>query len=423
MKLLDETDALYEIRKLLTGAAIAKLAVAFWGKGAIERLDLDKAGLQADILCNLDSGACNPAELHRIRALPGISLRSHPSLHAKVYWTPSGAVLGSSNASANGLALENDAAGAWSEANVLLEEAAVLADIETWFKTLFDAGHEVLDDDLDRAEMIWKARTRMAPTGKRLVGKLLTAFANAPSHPAWKQVKLAFWKDGLGEITEWLEAEQAAGRLGADISAYDDWNEHIRPNDWVLDFDVSGQVPRFGGAWRALATNAGRPTLRLVVKVGQLRFPAFGELTFDSVDAAPLLAIAQNVLVAHSEDGGRNAVIDLPTAMAILPTASALPSEKAFTKAMEQIYIDAVAIGYRPTIFRRMLADLGGVETARRLIVSDATSGFTKLWEKKRLDLSIEALILKSEWLPLFSAMEHQIARKRLSAYGYFPKP
>jgi hypothetical protein len=86
---------------------------------------------------------------------------------------------------------------------------------------------------------------------------------------------------------------------------------------------------------------------------------------------------------------------------------------------MEQICLDAVKIGYRPTTFRRMLADLGGVEAARRLIRGDATYGFTKLWEKKRLDLSVEMLILKPEWRRLFTEEEHTLARKRLKAYGF----
>ena len=422
MKLLDETDALGEIRALLGATDSARLAVAFWGKGAIERLGLDRPGLSAEILCNLDSGACNPAELRRLRALPGISLKSHPSLHAKVYWTPAAAVLGSSNASANGLALEGDAAEGWREANVRLDDAAVLSDIAAWFDTLYSQGNFILDEDLERAEQIWKARARMAPTGTRLVGDLLTAFNNAPAHPVWAQVKLAYWMDGLSDDDEvWLEIERSDGHLAAGISAYGQWNDRIAANDWVLDFDVSGTAPAFGGIWRALPKEAGRAGLRLVYPVKHIRFPALGRLTLAKADAASLAAIASAVLAAHSDDGGRNAVIDLAAAMTLLAAARVVPSEKGFTKAMEQIYIDAVAIGYRPSTFRRMLAEHGGVETARRLIRGAATSGFETLWEKKRLDLSVEALILKPAWGALFHPDELAMARKRLRNVGHTP--
>lgn len=422
MKLLDETDALAAIRGLLDQTDTARLAVAFWGKGAIERLGLDRPGLVAEILCNLDSGACNPAELRRIRELPGVTLKSHPSLHAKVYWTPAAAVLGSSNASANGLALEDDAAGGWREANVRLDDGQVLGDIATWFDTLFGQGHEILDEDLDRAEQIWKARAKMAPTGTRLVGDLLTAFTNAPAHPVWRQVKLAYWMDGLSDEDEaWLETERHDGHLAPGVSAYGQWNDRIAPHDWVLDFDLSAKAPHYDGIWRALPDEAGRPGLRLVFRAKQIRFPALGRLMLAKADAAALAAIGPAVLAANADDG-RNALIDLATAMALVAAARVMPSDKGFTKAMEQIYLDAAAIGYRPTTFRRMLADHGGIETARRLIRGAATSGFETLWEKQRLDLSVEALILKPAWRALFYPEELARARKRLRDVGYTPE-
>lgn len=422
MKLLDETDALREIRSLLTSSSTASFAVAFWGAGAIERLGLDRDGLVVKILCNLDSGACNPAELRRVQALRGVTLKSHPTLHAKVYWTPTGAVLGSSNASANGLALEGDAAGAWAEANVRLEDADLLADIGGWFERLFATGYDIEEADFKRAERIWNSRSKMVPTGKRLVGDLVNAYRNAPNHPAWKQIKLAFWRDPLdAEVTAWLAHEVAEKRIASTISAYGQWNNRILANDWVLDFDLTAKAPRFGGIWKALPEGAGRPDLRLVYNTPFLNISGFGRLTFEKVDAAAFAAIAPAILAAHSEDGGRNAVVDLATAMVLLGAANSMPNEKMFSRAMEQIYKDAAEFGYRPTTFRRMLADYGGVETARRLIRGTATVGFERLWENSRLDLSVEALILKPEWRPLFSTEEHRIAEKRLRDYGYKP--
>ncbi len=423
MKLLDETDALSEIRELLRQSDTARLAVAFWGKGAIERLGLDRSGLSIKILCNLDSGACNPTELRRIQALPGITLKSHPSLHAKVYWTPHAAVVGSSNASANGLALEDEAASGWREANVRLDGAAMLDDIANWFDALFAQGSVILDEDFERAEQVWKTRVKMAPTGTRLVGDLFKAFTNARAHPVWRQVKLAYWMDDLSDEDQaWLEDEISGGQLPPGTSVYAGLNHRIAPGDWVLDFDVSGTAPQYKGIWRALPDEANRLGMRLVVKGKHIRFPALGRLTLAPADAAALAAIASAVLAAHSEaGGGRIAVIDLTTAMALVAASRAVPSEKGFTKAMQQIYDDAAAIGYYPTTFRRMLAEHGGVETARRLIRGAATSGFDKLWEKQRLDLSVEALVLKPAWQSLFSPEDLAMARKRLRAVGYVP--
>lgn len=421
MKFLDQTAALREIRELLASADRIRLAVAFWGASAIERLGLDRDGLSADILCNLDSGACNPAEVRRLRDMPGISLKSHASLHAKVYWTTKGAVLGSSNASANGLALEGDAASGWAEANVLITDSATMTALHDWFDLRFCEGNEITDADLQRAERIWKARARMIPTGKRLTGDLLTAYDNAPSHPAWKHLKLAYWKDELDDPDErWLEEQQEGGRLDPDVSAYADWNDKIGATDWVLDFDLSSTSPAFGGIWRALPHEASRANLRLVRPVEHVSLPGLGRLRLKTADQLRLTSLAPQILKAHSEDRGRNAVVDLAGAMALAQPQST-PTEKAFHAAMDQIYSEAVAIGYRPGDFRRMLYDLGGLETARRLVRGHATYGFEKLWERKRLDLSVEALILKPEWQPLFSPEELRMAKKRLKDYQYTP--
>ena len=71
--------------------------------------------------------------------------------------------------------------------------------------------------------------------------------------------------------------------------------------------------------------------------------------------------------------------------------------------------------------FAELLDQHGGVETARRFIHSpDFARGFTALWERKRLDLTVEAVILKEpQWPPLFTPEELEICRNRLHQYGY----
>jgi hypothetical protein len=67
-----------------------------------------------------------------------------------------------------------------------------------------------------------------------------------------------------------------------------------------------------------------------------------------------------------------------------------------------------------------MLVEYGGVETARRLLrKSEPSDGFTTLWELRRLDLSVEAFVLRPEYAPLFTEAERGIARARLKEYGY----
>lgn len=99
-------------------------------------------------------------------------------------------------------------------------------------------------------------------------------------------------------------------------------------------------------------------------------------------------------------------------------------SERAFGKAMIGIYHEARREGYTPHYFLRMLSDLGPVETARRLINSAAPSeGFTRLYEMGRLDLTVEALLLRPQWRDLFTTDERRRSRSRLVDYGWQGEP
>ncbi len=102
MKLLTEIEAPEAIKKLLADAETAKFAVAFWGKalrfrkiGHFRKREAAQKYLQSPV------SACNPTEIRELLKLaPSVEVRTNPRLHAKVYWTPTGVVVGSSNASA-----------------------------------------------------------------------------------------------------------------------------------------------------------------------------------------------------------------------------------------------------------------------------------------------------------------------------------
>ena len=92
-----------------------------------------------------------------------------------------------------------------------------------------------------------------------------------------------------------------------------------------------------------------------------------------------------------------------------------------FHKAMLTIYHDAKQkCNYNATYFLQMVANEGGIKTARNLLAtSEPSDGFTALWECGRLDLTVENLVLKPKYRMLFSPEEIIIAKERLNAYGY----
>jgi hypothetical protein len=92
-----------------------------------------------------------------------------------------------------------------------------------------------------------------------------------------------------------------------------------------------------------------------------------------------------------------------------------------FHQAMLAVYENARQIcNYNAARFYQMVLKHGGLETARRLLSRDtSTSGLKRLWECGRLDISMEAQVLKSEFTSLFSETELEVARDRLAQYGY----
>lgn len=94
--------------------------------------------------------------------------------------------------------------------------------------------------------------------------------------------------------------------------------------------------------------------------------------------------------------------------------------EREFEQAMINSAEQAVAIGYNPKRFNLMVRRDGGLATAQKLLHSSVVSdGYIILWEKQRLDLSLEALVLQAKWRALFTDEELEIARQRLVSYGY----
>lgn len=96
--------------------------------------------------------------------------------------------------------------------------------------------------------------------------------------------------------------------------------------------------------------------------------------------------------------------------------------EAEFDQAMMDVYRRAKdEAGYNATVFLQMLMKKRGIETAKTLINSSAASdGYTALYMRGRLDLTVEALVIEDErWHGLFTTEELARARKRLKDYRY----
>ena len=100
----------------------------------------------------------------------------------------------------------------------------------------------------------------------------------------------------------------------------------------------------------------------------------------------------------------------------------AVQLESRFNKAMWNIYRKAYSeADYKASRFLQMLENHGGLETAKILIHSPTVSeGYTALWERGRLDLTVEAVIWDNpDFHELFTEDELRIVKKRLIDYQY----
>lgn len=88
---------------------------------------------------------------------------------------------------------------------------------------------------------------------------------------------------------------------------------------------------------------------------------------------------------------------------------------------MLRIYKEAdIQCNFKSAIFIGMLLNEGGLKTVKKLInKNNVTKGFIRLWECKRLDLSIEVLVLKDKYKELFTDEERIICKDRLKEYDF----
>lgn len=167
-----------EIHSLLSNATQAKLAVAYWGKDAFELLPKLKTRsnkFKLEVICCLKGGKSDPDIIKGL----GDRARQIDNLHAKVFWTPDGAIVGSSNISSNGLPEEEDSSDGLIEAGVLVRNAEELDEIRDWFDTLWkQRGCLISSVDLAAAKAERELRKNRLSRKQSKKISLLDAMAN-----------------------------------------------------------------------------------------------------------------------------------------------------------------------------------------------------------------------------------------------------
>jgi len=247
IQVLSEKNIAEFVRDMSSGKPI-RFAVAFWGKSAVCRLGL-KESAGGSIICNLQSGCTNPDEiLELIEFNKGknhkrFDIRTHAKLHGKLYKTDGMAVVGSSNASLNGLALESETEG-WREINLATDQKDILSDLDRRFEELWAEADPVDETVVERYRPVWEARqVPVLPTPPRSGSLLEAAKANPhffSSQPIWFVIyKSNVPKDVSEKIGERVQAGDAGEMAKNDeYWEYFNWDRQL-PNDaWFIDVSI-----------------------------------------------------------------------------------------------------------------------------------------------------------------------------------------
>lgn len=152
------------IRNVSAGQNL-RCAVAFWGKGATEDLQLPTSGKgRPRIICDIWMGGTNAAELKKLGAPNNTRLCYCDGLHAKVYLSDAGAVVGSANASDRGIGFQADAK--LVEAGIFVEvdkdPQSLWSSIGRWFDHQWKGARQVDNKALQRAKELWNKRQAAA---------------------------------------------------------------------------------------------------------------------------------------------------------------------------------------------------------------------------------------------------------------------
>jgi PLD-like domain len=261
-----------EIRNILKATGKRRVAVAYWGRGAIRELHLDRVidPHRVQIMCDLFSGSCNPSVMAELIDL-GFEAKTIDGLHAKVYCSAKAVIVGSSNASRNGLKYDENLTSGSIEANVLIRDPKIIRDVSAWFDEYWDSKLATLvnPDLIKEAEPLFvrnRMATRQATSGlvdklrstPKLIGKIKAKVIFYIAEPPSRFAKKTY---DLEAAASYSEADRRAN--AGDYPFYEDESDSwiVKPKTIFLDFTVSrsGSRPSFGGIWQVRSRNFSIP--------------------------------------------------------------------------------------------------------------------------------------------------------------------
>lgn len=263
MQFLNGSALSKKMRELASSEAAVKMAIAYWGADALTLLALDPKRRNVEVICCLKGGKSDPEIIRKFGKLA----RQHDQLHAKVIWTPTGAVVGSANASSNGLPEEESHSNGLLEAGIYLTDARQLAAIERWFGKLFEQARSITPEDLEAAKQA--RERRMWDSGARRESRvpLIQALREGGKTEFHNQeIYLAMYRYGLSaeeeRAAETLKNKQIRNNLTLSqaqldaLTCYAEWRELPKAALLIDVHRKSGKTASVSGFYKTFDVEA-----------------------------------------------------------------------------------------------------------------------------------------------------------------------
>jgi hypothetical protein len=212
------------LRKLIAAliantAGELRLAVAYWGDGAIEQLALGDAPANSRrVLLSFLSGGSNPREVAKLEQIADV--RHLTDLHAKVYIGDNDLFVGSANASDNGL-LWTHGIGALHEAGIQSADNGLREDACRWFDALWQQARPISDADRKKAAEAWEARIHARAGARARAASVVSISSVPPAALQDRGIYVTWYLDT--ELTEKGEAQKKR-HFKANSLASDEWD-------------------------------------------------------------------------------------------------------------------------------------------------------------------------------------------------------
>lgn len=234
MNFLSNQSILEQVRNLVNEDGDVRAAVAFWGSKAVDQTGIThKRNGCVRVLCDLFSGSCNPNEIQTLLNCSNVKVRTLYGMHAKVWANGDHVIVGSANASMNGLGFEPG--GSNVEAAVELRSRAEAKQVRKWFKMNWKDASKVDQQVLAQAKNVWDKRQKNAPN--RIMSYHIGAYMGGDD-------------DVVGNV--WREQNPDADKNQQGYYYFESKATVPQPGAVILDFTclMEGGEFEFNGTWK-----------------------------------------------------------------------------------------------------------------------------------------------------------------------------